>query len=155
MKKVTFSSKWGTVNVQKKSVSSAAETGKSAEDLVREIKKSQKPLAGEDYREKSLAINGLVCARCGREFAESKRQLLTVHHKDGNHNNNPADGSNWENLCVYCHEDVHSRGVLAEYLGDNAHGQEVSLVYDDSQVAVSSGLLAEKLKRALQKKKPE
>jgi hypothetical protein len=155
MKKVTFSSKWGTVNVQKKSVSPAAETGKSAEDLVREIKKSQKPLAGEDYREKSLAINGLVCARCGREFAESKRQLLTVHHKDGNHNNNPADGSNWENLCVYCHEDVHSRGVLAEYLGDNAHGQEVSLVYDDSQVAVGSGLLAEKLKRALQKKKPE
>ena len=129
--------------------------GKSAEDLVREIKKSQKPPAGEDYREKSLAINGLVCARCGREFAESKRQLLTVHHKDGNHNNNPADGSNWENLCVYCHEDVHSRGVLAEYLGDNAHGQEVSLVYDDSQVAVGSGLLAEKLKKALQKKKPE
>ncbi|MFZ1037142.1 MAG: YajD family HNH nuclease [Smithella sp.] len=155
MKKVTFSSKWGTVNVQKKPVSPAAETGKSAEDLVREIKKSQKPLAGEDYREKSLSINGLVCARCGREFAESKRQLLTVHHKDGNHNNNPADGSNWENLCVYCHEDVHSRGVLAEYLGDNAHGQEVSLVYDDSQVAVGSGLLAEKLKRALQKKKPE
>jgi len=44
---------------------------------------------------------------------------------------------------------------LAEYLGDNAHGQEVSLVYDDSQVAVGSGLLAEKLKKALQKKKPE
>ncbi|MEK7803683.1 MAG: HNH endonuclease, partial [Deltaproteobacteria bacterium] len=25
-------------------------------------------------------------------------------------------GSNWENLCVYCHEDEHSRGLLADYL---------------------------------------
>ena len=36
--------------------------------------------------------------------------------KDGNHDNNPPDGSNWENLCVYCHEDVHSRGLLGDYL---------------------------------------
>jgi hypothetical protein len=153
MAKVTFSSKWGSVKVQKKPVASVSETGKSAEELVREMKKSQKLPAGEDYREKSLAINGLVCARCGREFPESKRQLLTVHHKDGNHNNNPADGSNWENLCVYCHEDVHSREVLAEYLGDGARGKEVSLVYNDSQESVGSGLLADKLKKALQKDK--
>jgi predicted HNH restriction endonuclease len=152
MTKVTFSSKWGSVKVQKKSVSPAGEAEKSAEESVREMKKSQKPPAGEDYREKSLAINSLVCARCGREFSESQRKLLTVHHKDGNHHNNPANGSNWENLCVYCHEDVHSRGVLAEYLGDNAHGREVSLVYDDSPNSVGSGLLAEKLKKALQKK---
>jgi predicted HNH restriction endonuclease len=152
MAKITFSSKWGSVKVQKKSVSSSAEAEKSAEDVVREIKKSQKSPAGEDYREKSLAINGLVCARCGREFPDSKRQLLTVHHKDGNHNNNSADGSNWENLCVYCHEDVHSREVLAEYLGGDARGKEVSLVYNDSQETVGSGLLAEKLKKALQKK---
>jgi hypothetical protein len=155
MAKVTFSSKWGSVKVQKKSVTPAAEKVKSAEDLVREMKESQKTPGGEDYREKSLAINGLVCARCGREFPGSKRQLLTVHHKDGNHNNNPADGSNWENLCAYCHEDVHSRGVLAEYLGGNAQSKEVSLVYDDSQVAVGSGILAEKLKKALQKNEPE
>jgi hypothetical protein len=155
MAKVTFSSRWGSVKVQKKSGSPAAETVKSAEELVREIKESQKTPGGEDYREKSLAINGLVCARCGREFPGSKRQLLTVHHKDGNHNNNPADGSNWENLCAYCHEDVHSRGVLAEYLGGNAHSKEVSLVYDDSQVSVGSGMLAEKLKKALQKNEPE
>jgi hypothetical protein len=155
MAKVTFSSKWGSVKVQKKSVTPAAEKVKSAEDLVREMKESQKTPGGEDYREKSLAINGLVCARCGREFPGSKRQLLTVHHKDGNHNNNPADGSNWENLCAYCHEDVHSRGVLAEYLGGNAQSKEVSLVYDDSQVAVGSGILADKLKKALQKNEPE
>lgn len=155
MAMVTFSSKWGKVKVQKRPVLPAAAAEKSAEESVREMKKAQKPAAGEDYREKSLAIHGLVCALCGREFDESKRQLLTVHHKDGNHHNNPADGSNWENLCVYCHEDVHSRGVLAEYLGNNAHGREVSLVYEDSPASGSSGLLAEKLKKALQKSKSQ
>lgn len=155
MAKVTFSSKWGGVKVQKKPILPVVETEKSAEEAIREIKKSQKPPAGEDYREKSLAINNLICARCGREFTESQRKLLTVHHKDGNHNNNPADGSNWENLCVYCHEDVHSRGVLAEYLGDNIHGREVSLVYDGSSSSVGYGLMAEKLKKALQKNKRE
>jgi 5-methylcytosine-specific restriction endonuclease McrA len=153
MAKVTFSNKWGKVQVQKAAVVPTAEANKSAEEAVREMKKSQKSPAGENYREKSLAINGLVCARCGREFAESKRQLLTVHHKDGNHKNNPADGSNWENLCVYCHEDAHSRGVLAEYLGNNYSGRDVSLVYDDPQSGTGSGLLAEKLKKALQKNK--
>ena len=153
MAKITYSSKWGSVKVQKKPVASAMDAGKSAQDVVRDIKNSQKLPGGEDYREKSLSINGLVCARCGRDFAGSKRQLLTVHHKDGNHNNNPADGSNWENLCVYCHEDVHSREILAEYLGDNAQGKEVSLVYEDSQAPVGSGLLAEKLKKALEKNK--
>ncbi len=43
-------------------------------------------------------------------------------------------------------------GVLAEYLGGEAHGKEVSLVYNDAQGAVGSGLLAEKLKTALKKK---
>jgi hypothetical protein len=36
---------------------------------------------------------------------------LTVHHKDHNHDNNPPDGSNWENLCVYCHDNEHQRHV--------------------------------------------
>lgn len=152
MAKTTFSSKWGNVKVHKKSASPAA-AAKSPEDIVREMKALQKASAGEDYRERSLAINGLICARCGREFPEFQRQLLTVHHKDGNHHNNPADGSNWENLCVYCHEDVHSREVLAEYLGDKASGKEVSLVYDDSPATVGSGLFADKLKRALEKNK--
>jgi 5-methylcytosine-specific restriction endonuclease McrA len=152
MAKVTFSNKWGKVQVQKAAVVLPAQANKSAEEAVREMKKSQKSPAGEDYREKSLAIQGLICARCGREFAESKRQLLTVHHKDGNHHNNPADGSNWENLCVYCHEDAHSRGVLADYLGKNNSGRDVSLVYDDPQAGTGSGLLADKLKKALQKK---
>ncbi|HPK53475.1 MAG TPA: YajD family HNH nuclease, partial [Smithellaceae bacterium] len=103
------------------------------------------------YRERSLSIHGLVCARCGREFEDSKRNLLTVHHKDGNHHNNPGDGSNWENLCVYCHEDVHSRGVLAEYLGNSSASREFSVAYEEKPVDPGSGILAEKLRKALQK----
>jgi len=70
----------------------------------------------QSYRARSLAIHGWICAKCAREFDESTLHLLTVHHRDGNHNNNPPDGSNWENLCAYCHDDEHSRGLLAEYL---------------------------------------
>ena len=152
MSKVTFSSKWGKVKTDKKPIA-APDANKSAQDSVREMKAAQKPPAGEDYRERSLAIHGPVCARCGREFAEAKRKLLTVHHKDSNHYNNPADGSNWENLCVYCHEDVHSRGVLAEYLGNDGSGREFSVVYEEKQVEAGTGILAEKLKKALQKGK--
>jgi 5-methylcytosine-specific restriction endonuclease McrA len=72
--------------------------------------------ANENYRQKSLRLHGHICARCGREFDQANLHLLTVHHRDGNHNNNPPDGSNWENLCSHCHDDEHSRGVLGEYL---------------------------------------
>ena len=70
----------------------------------------------QGYRARSLALHGWICAKCAREFDESTLHLLTVHHRDGNHNNNPPDGSNWENLCAFCHEDEHSRGVLGDYL---------------------------------------
>ncbi len=91
------------------------DTEKSVEDIVRELKQAGN--ASSDYREQSLKIHGLICAKCGREFEYKDRFLLTVHHKDGNHHNNPPDGSNWENLCVYCHEDEHSRRRLGDYLG--------------------------------------
>jgi hypothetical protein len=75
---------------------------------------------GANYRERSLALHGMICAKCAREFTAADRHLLTVHHIDGDDTNNPADGSNWENLCIYCHEDEHSRGRLADYLrGDD------------------------------------
>ncbi|MDA8365160.1 MAG: YajD family HNH nuclease [Gammaproteobacteria bacterium] len=61
------------------------------------------------YREMSLRIHPWVCGRCGRAFTRENLHLLTVHHKDHNHDNNPLDGSNWENLCIYCHDNEHSR----------------------------------------------
>jgi len=86
-------------------------------EMVAELKKLGR--TENDYRRRSLEIHGLICAKCAREFDETNKHLLTVHHKDGNHHNNPPDGSNWENLCAYCHEDEHSRGQLGDYLKDD------------------------------------
>lgn len=99
----------------KKKMPQKRDTEKSAEEIARELKQAGN--SSGDYREQSLKIHGLICAKCGREFENKDRHLLTIHHKDGNHRNNPPDGSNWENLCVYCHEDEHSRGQLGDYLG--------------------------------------
>ena len=63
------------------------------------------------YRDQSLRIHPWICARCGREFKIKNLHMLTVHHKDHNHDNNPSDGSNWENLCIYCHDNEHSRYI--------------------------------------------
>ena len=65
----------------------------------------------QGYRAQSLKIHPWVCGRCGREFNEKNLYELTVHHKDHNHDNNPPDGSNWENLCIYCHDNEHARLV--------------------------------------------
>ncbi len=88
---------------------------KPLEEIIRELR--EQVLRPDDYREQSLRIHGLICAKCGREFEPKDRRLLTVHHKDGNRLNNPPDGSNWENLCIYCHDDEHSRGLLGDYFG--------------------------------------
>ena len=64
-----------------------------------------------DYRAMSLKIHPWVCGRCGREFNSRNIHELTVHHKDHDHSNNPDDGSNWEHLCIYCHEDEHARFI--------------------------------------------
>jgi hypothetical protein len=152
MAKITFSNKSG--RVRSLSVSDRPKTNRSVEDVVREIKKGQEKPPGEDYREKSLALHGLICARCSREFDSLNRRLLTVHHKDGNHHNNPPDGSNWENLCVYCHEDAHSRELLADHYGGKSGAAEYALVYGDEGGKKSAALggLADKLKKALEKK---
>ncbi len=64
---------------------------------------------GHDYRERALKILPWICTRCAREFPASRLRELTVHHRDGNHHRNPPDGSNWELLCLYCHENEHAR----------------------------------------------
>lgn len=61
------------------------------------------------YRTRALQLFPWVCARCAREFDRANLHLLTVHHKDHDHQHNPPDGSNWELLCVYCHENEHRR----------------------------------------------
>jgi hypothetical protein len=61
------------------------------------------------YRERALKLFPWICGRCAREFSGVRLRELTVHHKDHNHDNNPLDGSNWELLCIYCHENEHAR----------------------------------------------
>lgn len=63
----------------------------------------------QGYRDRALKMYPWVCGRCAREFVYSNLRELTVHHKDHNHDNNPADGSNWELLCIYCHDHEHSK----------------------------------------------
>lgn len=67
------------------------------------------------YRERALKLFPWVCGRCGRAFTRVNLGELTVHHRDHNHDNNPADGSNWELLCLYCHDNEHSRQLDAGY----------------------------------------
>jgi len=65
----------------------------------------------QGYRARALSLLPWVCVRCARTFDRATVQLLTVHHRDHNHDHNPVDGSNWELLCVYCHENEHARVV--------------------------------------------
>ena len=66
------------------------------------------------YREQALKIYPWVCGRCTREFTRENLRELTVHHRDHNHDNNPKDGSNWELLCLYCHDNEHARELDAQ-----------------------------------------
>ncbi|MGD1972652.1 MAG: YajD family HNH nuclease [Desulfobacterales bacterium] len=76
------------------------------------------------YREQALKMYPWVCARCGREFSGKKLRELTVHHKDHNHDYNPPDGSNWELLCLYCHENEHSRYEDSATFSEVTPGEE-------------------------------
>jgi hypothetical protein len=54
-------------------------------------------------------------------------QELTVHHKDHDHDNNPTDGSNWELLCLYCHDNEHQRQLEAVAQGSSDAATSSSL----------------------------
>jgi HNH endonuclease len=87
---------------------------KSAPDagrLDRIVAEARRTTAGREkgYREQALKLYPWVCGRCARAFTHANLQLLEVHHRDSNHDNNPPDGSNWELLCTYCHEAEHRK----------------------------------------------
>ncbi len=84
----------------------------------------ERALREKTYRERALKIYPWICARCGREFEGKKLRELTVHHKDHNHENNPSDGGNWELLCIYCHDNEHTRYLDQEWYDDEPPGKE-------------------------------
>ena len=83
-----------------------------AANLVAEVRKDRKALE-TTYRERALKMYPHICGRCAREFSGKRLRELTVHHRDHNHDNNPPDGSNWELLCLYCHDNEHARNAVA------------------------------------------
>ena len=78
------------------------------------------------YRAQALKMYPWVCGRCEREFTHANVRELTVHHKDHNHDYNPPDGSNWELLCVYCHDNEHARQQDAEWTTGTADARSPS-----------------------------
>jgi DNA-directed RNA polymerase subunit K/omega len=71
-------------------------------------------LREQGYREQALKMYPHICGRCAREFDRKNLHELTVHHRDHDHSNNPADGSNWELLCLYCHDNEHQKQLEAQ-----------------------------------------
>ena len=88
----------------------------------------------QGYRERALKMYPWICGRCAREFTRANLQELTVHHRNHDHDFNPADGSNWELLCVYCHDNEHSRYV--DHTGGSA------LHAEDKQAAATGNPFA-------------
>lgn len=82
------------------------------ERVVAEARRSREQRE-QDYREQALKMYPWICGRCQREFTRENLHELTVHHRDHNHDNNPPDGSNWELLCLYCHDNEHARYIDA------------------------------------------
>ena len=97
-------------------------TTNKLDKLVAETRRQQDERA-QSYRGQALKMYPWVCGRCGREFDQSNLRELTVHHKNHDHDDNPADGSNWELLCLYCHDNEHQRQLelhgLASGSGDD------------------------------------
>jgi hypothetical protein len=106
----------------------AKKTGTGSDKLDRVLAEARrhKERQEQTYRGRALKMFPWVCARCGREFSGKKVRELTVHHKDHNHDNNPPDGSNWELLCIYCHDNEHGRLEVAESYDQSSASTESS-----------------------------
>ena len=76
------------------------------------------------YREQALKLFPWVCGRCARTFTHANLRELTVHHRDHDHDHNPPDGSNWELLCVYCHDTEHQKQLEAAGGGSPSQGHK-------------------------------
>ena len=96
---------------------------RNAGDRIIEMARRQSEQREKGYRAQALKLYPKICARCGREFSGENLRELTVHHKDHNHDNNPPDGSNWELLCLYCHDNEHARYQSIEDRGAAKSGK--------------------------------
>lgn len=93
------------------------------------------------YRDKALKMYPHVCGRCAREFSGKRLSELTVHHRNHNHDDNPQDGSNWELLCLYCHDNEHSRYTDQQYFGDGSTSSPTIAKATHNPFAALAGLM--------------
>lgn len=99
------------------------------ERVVAEARRASE-LRDQGYREQALKMYPHICGRCSREFDRKNLRELTVHHRDHDHDNNPADGSNWELLCMYCHDNEHQRQLEAQQGNTSTGGKASSATFN-------------------------
>lgn len=98
--------------------------GSDSQDEIVAMARRQQAQREKGYRAQAFKLYPKICARCGREFGGENLRELTVHHKDHNHDNNPPDGSNWELLCIYCHDNEHARYQVTDGYSAATQGEE-------------------------------
>ncbi len=84
----------------------------------------------QGYREQALKLYPWICGRCAREFTRRNLRELTVHHINHDHDCNPADGSNWELLCLYCHDEEHSKFENRVRYGDTTEAEKRAATFN-------------------------
>lgn len=124
--------------------SKTSSSGSSRLDDVVAESRRERERREQGYRERALKMYPWVCGRCGREFDRKNVHELTVHHRNHDHDYNPLDGSNWELLCLYCHDNEHQRQLEAA-AGAGAGSEQ------DKQKGATHNPFAD-LKRMLDKK---
>jgi 5-methylcytosine-specific restriction endonuclease McrA len=123
-----------------------SKTPRPSDDIIAQARR-ERALRAASYRERALKLFPHVCARCGRELTGKRLRELTVHHKDHDHDHNPPDGSNWELLCIYCHDNEHARDQVAEWTSSEAPAEAERPPALDSPFAKLGDLLKPGLKK--------
>jgi len=100
------------------------DVNKGPDDKIVAMARREREQREKGYRAQAFKLYPKICARCGREFSGENLRELTVHHKDHNHDNNPPDGSNWELLCLYCHDNEHARYQTTDSSGGGISSEE-------------------------------
>ncbi|CAG1020320.1 hypothetical protein DOJK_00259 [Patescibacteria group bacterium] len=98
-----------------------------ANQIISEARRNQE-LREQSYRGQALKMFPWICGRCAREFTHKNLAELTVHHKNHNHDDNPADGSNWELLCLYCHDNEHARYEETRFANTNKQNNNATVI---------------------------
>jgi len=115
----------------------------NTDDFIAAIRREKANLQ-KAYRDAALKLYPPICARCSREFTGKRIRELTVHHKDHNHDNNPPDGSNWELLCIYCHDNEHSRNLDSQWSIFTTNEKDDAASSDNKPFANLAAMLAKK-----------